>query len=91
MAKKLQKSRKIVEGAMTAFTTAIVEIDKANSVLEASIAEDEKTFDSITHKINELERQLDEVSSQMVLKQSEIAKNNKLKDSLTNFIHGGSN
>ena len=91
MNKELQKSRKIVDGAMSAFTTAIVEIDKANSLLEASIEEDKKTFDSITHKIIKLEQQLDEVSSQMVLKQSEIKKNNKLKDSLTNFIHGGNN
>ena len=91
MSRDLRKSKKIIAGAMETAATAIVQIDKAITVLEDSIAADERRFDHITAQISVLEHQLEEISCGLVLKKDEINKHNRLKESITDFINGGNN
>ena len=91
MHKELQKSKKLVQESLSRIPSVIVDIDKATKLLTDSITRDEKLYDNIVEEIRNLENRLDEISRGMVLKQNEITKNNKLKDSLTSFIHGGRN
>lgn len=89
MNKNIMKSKKIVENALSVFSSAIVNIDKANAILVKSLEDEKEAFDNATSQIKHLEQQLDVISSNMVLIQAEIAKNDELKDSLTSFMHGG--
>lgn len=91
MHKELQKSKKLVQESLSRIPSVIVDIDKATKLLTDSITRDENLYDNIVEEIRNLENRLDEISRGMVLKQNEITKNNKLKDSLTSFIHGGRN
>lgn len=91
MHKELQKSKKIVNGALSTIPSVIVDIDKATKLLTDSIANDEKLYDTIVEEIRNLENRLDEISRGMVLKQDEIDNNNRLKAMLCDFVEGSKN
>jgi uncharacterized protein Yka (UPF0111/DUF47 family) len=87
--KKHSLAQKKINGAISTFTTASNEVEKAVELIDVSISEDKKKMDNYFNQIRSLEQAIDEVNSNVISKESEKQSYLDLAKKLKQFTVGG--
>jgi hypothetical protein len=85
MTKQLLKAEKLVNVAVSTFSKAIEEVEKANALLESSILADGQRVEAIYSK--SLTQQADQLNADSLNKQGRIKGNNELIEKLKQFTN----
>lgn len=83
--KKHKQADKKLNGALSTFTNAVAEVEKAIDLKVKSIEADEKQMLEIDAQITELTCKRMEIQTGMVAKQGEVLKHRELADKLKGF------
>jgi uncharacterized protein Yka (UPF0111/DUF47 family) len=87
MTKQLLKAEKLVNVAVSTFSKAIEEVEKANALLESSILADGQRVEAIYSSIKSLTQQADQLNADSLNKQGRIKGNNELIEKLKQFTN----
>ena len=85
MSKHIEKATKLVTGAVSFADKAVADIAKANELISAAIAEDEKRQAAITEEVARLYAESDKVMLDIAAKEEVIKNNVELLGRLSNF------
>jgi iron uptake system EfeUOB component EfeO/EfeM len=85
MAKLEQKAQKLVDGAVSVFADAIVQVEKANEILKESIDADVKKLEDIVAKHKKLEVEKDAIMLDKDTKYKQMEANSELIEKLSHF------
>lgn len=83
--KKHKQADKKINGALSTFTNAVAEVEKAIDLKVISIEADEKHVLEIEEKILELTNKRDEVRTTIVVKEGEVLQHRELANKLKGF------
>ena len=88
MNKKQMKAQKIVNGAVSTFSKAITEVEKANGLLSLAVASDVAEMERLTKLVEYTYARLDEIQANKINKEAEIIRNKELIIKLEKFTKG---
>ncbi|NGY84923.1 hypothetical protein F6Y03_30860 [Bacillus megaterium] len=85
MAKLEQKAQKLVDGAVSVFADAILQVEKANEILKESIDADIKQLDQIELDYRKLNARKNEIVEDKNNKYLQMEANSELIEKLSHF------
>lgn len=84
--KQIKQADKTIEKALSSFTDAVNQINKAIQLKDASIEVDKSEMFRIEDEIGKLELRLDDLQAGIIKKQGDINSHKELAKKLENFL-----
>jgi Na+/phosphate symporter len=80
-----ETAEKKVQGALTVFSQAVAEVDKAQDILMDGIAQDSAKVMALKNQIKDIEAQIETVEADRTAKGEQMKKNKTLLNQLNKF------